>query len=276
MENNNLPVMVCSQPPVISEHLRDWHAQIAAVEDAVAQAPKDRGGLTKVKAIRAGLRKQFEQMEDQRKAVKAAVLAPYEAANRAYQSQVAEPMRKADETCKRFVDDVSDRLKSRCLEELKEYFAELVTQANLPWLTFDRCGVKVDMATAQKKDFAKERQQIYAFVQRITSEMRTISAMEDGRDLMPHYIRTLDLAQSVEAMQKQRQEERIVSRLLDQAKADAQAQADHLRDLRRADPDAPIPQEKTFSVTFTVTATVPMLRGLRAWLDSNHYSWEET
>lgn len=277
MEDKNLPVMVCSQPPVISSNLRDWHAQIAAVEDAVANAPKDREGLAKVKELRAELRKQFDKMEAQRKAVKAAILAPYDRANEAYKKQVAEPMRITDEVCKRFVDDVSDRMKARCLDELKGYFAELVVQANLPWLTFDRCGVKIDMATTQKKDFAKERQQICSFVQRISSEMRTLSTMEDSKELLGYYIKTLDVAQAVAMCQQHKREQQAVERLLDQEQEKIRQEESHIQAMTDAVPEAAplIQQEKIFTVTFTVHGTIPMLRGLKAWLDNNHYQWEE-
>ena len=271
---NDIPILVCSSPPEISENIVDMRKRIFSAMEQVKSTPKTKEGLASVKELRAKLRADFEVMEAQRKAVKKAVLGPYEEANEHYKNLIAYPMSQADDACKCFVEEVQNSFKAACEAELRKYFGELVTSYNIPWLTFDRAGLKIDMATAQKKDYKKERVFLFEFVKRVSDDLQVISEMENAVDILENYIRTLDLTSAM-AYAKFKNERRMEAESIRNS-VTQKAEADRAHDAVIASAmGEPTPQEKTFSCTFTVTATIARLRGLKAFLDGNHYEYTE-
>jgi biopolymer transport protein ExbB/TolQ len=68
-------------------------------------------------------------------------------------------------------------------------------------------------------------------------------------------------------------------RIADENRAHREARQAQAAQLRQAMPEigtVVMPQmEKKFQVTFTVTATMPMLRGLKAWLEDKKIEYQE-
>ena len=123
--NEPVPMLVCTQPPVISENLMDLQERVNSITEMIIQLPKEPESVPQVKKARADLRKYFDSLEEQRKAVKAAVMAPYNEAEAKYKALVSGPIQQADKLCKDFVDGVELSMKQECESGLREYFEEL-------------------------------------------------------------------------------------------------------------------------------------------------------
>ena len=108
------------QLPVIEEQLRTAKDFVdKTVTDAMSLVCTEETVQT-VKAARACLNRQFSELEEQRKAVKAAVLDPYNRFEAVYKECVSDAFRRADADLKRKVADGESEMKRRCEDGLRE------------------------------------------------------------------------------------------------------------------------------------------------------------
>lgn len=190
----------CVSPPVISENIA---AITAYIDDTLLQLSAlepTREGCSAAKALRADLRRHFDVLESQRKAVKNAVMEPYLAAEKAYKEKIATPMAAADSQLKDWIDAYQNAVKESCREELQAYFDELCDALHIDFVTFDQTGVVVDMATANLKDPKKARNTIHDFLNRVEEDRRTIAGMEHAGEIMAEYRQSLSLSAAIAAV----------------------------------------------------------------------------
>ena len=181
------------QLPVIEERLRSLKETVdKQVTDALALVCTEETVQT-VKAVRSDLNKQFQALEEQRKEVKRAVLGPYEQFEAVYKECVSDGFKRADAVLKVKISDVEAEMKRRCEEGLREYFSELCTAEHVEWLTYDRAGVTVDMASAKAKTPKKLREQLAGFVANVSRGVEMISSMDDAEEIMVEFKRTWTL-----------------------------------------------------------------------------------
>ena len=125
------------QLPVIEERLRDLKE---ATERRTGQAmsmvcaPET---LAAVKTVRAELNQEFAEMEAQRKAVKAAIMEPYDRFEAVYRDCVAVPFRQADADLKGKIEATEREIKEHCEEYLRHYFGELCAAHGVDFLTYE-------------------------------------------------------------------------------------------------------------------------------------------
>ena len=278
-ENKELiPILYCSQPAVISENLIDLSARLLNITERVKSLPREPGSLAEVKKMRAEMRKYFELLEKQRKQVKADVLAPYDHANAVYQDMVATPIDKTDKLCKAFIDDVENSIKQKCEDELRTYFRELCAVHGLLWLRFESCGVKVDMAMAKLKEPKKAKEHIKAVVESVSRACNMIQTMEHSGEILNEYANTLDLTRAISTVHDRHEAIDKLTRA-EEVRADAEGQRQNAAAALMAEaPEIAAtvqPMEKKFRTTFTVIASMPKLRGLKEFLEGNHYEYQE-
>ena len=264
----------CVSPPVISENIA---AITAYIDDTLLQLSAlepTKEGCAAAKALRADLRRHFDALESQRKAVKNAVTEPYLAAEKAYKEKIATPMAVADGQLKDWIDAYQNAVKESCREELQAYFDELCDALHIDFVTFDQTGVVVDMATANLKDPKKARNTIHDFLNRVEEDRRTIAGMEHAAEIMAEYRQSLSLSAAIAAVTDRHKRTEQATQDLEEAQQRT-AQAEHTRQALYVEVPEIIPTEEEYSVTFTVTAPLLKLKALKAYLDSNHYTYEE-
>lgn len=264
----------CVSPPVISENIA---AITAYIDDTLLQLSAlepTREGCSAAKALRADLRRHFDVLESQRKAVKNAVMEPYLAAEKAYKEKIATPIAAADSQLKDWIDAYQNAVKESCREELQAYFDELCDALHIDFVTFDQTGVVVDMAIANLKDPKKARNTIHDFLNRVEEDRRTIAGMEHAGEIMAEYRQSLSLSAAIAAVTDRHKRTEQAMQDLDEAQRRT-TQAEHTRQALYVEAPEIIPTEEEYSVTFTVTAPLLKLKALKAYLDSNHYTYEE-
>lgn len=262
------------QLPVIEERLRSMKDAVdKQASDALALVCTEDTVLT-VKGVRSALNKQFQELEEQRKAVKKAVLGPYEQFEAVYKECVSDCFKSADVQLKKKIDDVEIEIKQRCEDGLRKYFDELCVAEHVEWLTYDRAGIVVDMASAKAKTPKNLRDRLVNFVSEVSRGVNLISGMDDAEEIMVEFKRTLDAAQAISTVQERHrrieaEKEARASREAIQAREQAAA-----RKVEEAAPPVIQPPtenlaatEQTFKCTFTVHATKPQLRKLKEFLD---------
>ena len=261
------------QLPVIEERLRDLKE---ATERRTGQAmsmvcaPET---LAAVKAVRAQLNQEFAEMEAQRKAVKAAIMEPYDRFEAVYRDCVAVPFRRADADLKGKIDAVEQEVKERCEETLRRYFAELCAAHGVDFLTYEQTGVKVDMASAKQKTPKKLMEQMRMMVEGCAQAMAAIDGMEHGDEIAVEYKRCLDLTFAIQTVARRHQ------MLEAERQRKVEAAEACVRPAQEAPEVTPAPKRvqkaavETLTCTFTVTATRERLKLLKSFLDSNGYNY---
>lgn len=198
-------LIVVRQLPEIEERLRTVKDSVdKRVSDALSMVCTEET-VQAVKAERAKLNQEFAILEDQRKAAKKAVLEPYEQFEKTYKECVSDAFRRADADLKKKIDDVESEMKRRCEDGLRDYFAELCAVHHLDWLTYERAGIKVDMASAKAKTPKKLREQLVSFVAGVAESVERISSLDDAGEIMVEYHRSLDAAGAICAVKERHQ-----------------------------------------------------------------------
>lgn len=275
----NQPVLECTQVPIIVENLMDMAASYQAKRDYIATLPRDDEGMKAVKALRAEARKEFDALDEKRKEVKQKVMEPYNKAETIFKSFVTIPFNALDKACKEFSDSVEGEMKARCEEELKEYFSELCAVKGIHWLPWEKMGIKVDMATARLKEPKKAMETIKDKVEKVCADIDTISKefKENSGEYLAEYESCLDVSEAIRMVNSRREAQRIAEENRAQREARMQ-QSTLVREAIKVTEVGTVvapQQEKKFRVTFTVTATMPMLRAMKAWLEDKKIDYQE-
>ena len=112
-EKSTAALIEVRQLPVIAERLRQVKDQVEAMTSEASSLVCTAETVQAVKQKRADLRKQFDELETQRKAVKAAVMGPYEEFLKVYDECISAPFRIADNKLKEQIDGFENELKAR-------------------------------------------------------------------------------------------------------------------------------------------------------------------
>lgn len=285
MPDNEL--IVVKQLPIIEEQLHALKAQVdERVKNALELECTDETVQT-VKKARAELSKDFNSLEERRKAVKKAVLGPYEQFEAVYKECVSDAFKSADAELKNKINTTESEIKKRCEDVLRKYFWELCDVENIEFLKFENCGVKVDMASAKAKTPKKLKEQIKTFVQNVSNTVNQISEMPDAEEILVEYKETLDIGYALATVQaRHRKIEQEKAAQIERAAREAaeKERFEKIRDIApeavQADTAAPIAapveveQEKIYTCKFTVRATKTQLKALKIFMNSEGIQYE--
>lgn len=258
-----------AQLPVIEERLRAMKETVdKRVGEALALVCNEET-VQAVKAVRADLNKEFQVLEEQRKAAKKAVLGPYEQFEAVYKECVSDAFRAADAALKGKVDATEREIKQRCEDGLREYFAELCAAERIDFIRFEQSGVKVDMASAKQKTPKKLREQMADFLSGVARSVELISGMDYAEEIMVEFKRTLDAPAAISTVQERHR--RIEAEKEAQALREEQRarEAEAVAKVEAAAPptvEPPVGAEKVYRCSFSVVATKAQLRKLKEFL----------
>ncbi len=204
------------QLPVITERLSSlkdvWERRAAYAEAMVCTEDT----IQSIKKFRADINKEFSDIEVVRKAVKEAVMKPYNEFEAVYKECVTIPKQKAEKALMGKVNEVESEMKRRCEEGLREYFDELCAAHHLDWLSYEQAGIKVDMASAKSKVPKKLREQLVEFIVNVSENVERINSLDSAEEVMVEYQRTLDATQAIFTVQERH-------RRIEQQRADKEA-----------------------------------------------------
>lgn len=263
--------LVCVTPPKIVDNIASVSVYVKSVTDKLAALPKDKDGCAEAKAMRSALRRKLDSAEEQRKAVKKAVLEPYNAAERKYKEHISGPLQDADQQLKEWIDDYQNGVKQARQEELEDYFNELCGALHIDFLTFADTGVKVDMATANLQDPRKARNAIHDYLNKVEDDLRAIAAMEDGAAILAEYRVCKSLSAAIAAVEQRKVMQRQAEQTLAQH---APAQIPSAPITPAIEAPTKIEPEQTVKCTFTVKTTKRQIKKLKDFMDQEGISYE--
>lgn len=188
-------LIVVRQLPIIDEELRRVKAEIEKEVELALSMPCTEETKVEVKRVRAKLSKTLGTYEEQRKTVKKAILAPYDAFEAVYRECITEPLTEADAALQKKIAAVEDEVKMRTRESVEMFFNELIEAADvdLSFLTFARTEIKVGVSDTLKslKDAAR------TFVERVAGEVKMIAEHTYADEILVEYKTTLNASNAV-------------------------------------------------------------------------------
>lgn len=273
MKNDEIIRVV--QLPIIEQYFNDLNQEISQrVQTALSLACTEET-IGTVKKERAELNKMFAELEQRRKEVKEAVLAPYKRFEVIYNENVAAQMKAADDTLKRRIDDIETEIKKRCEEDLRRYFAEVCIVNRVDWLRYEDVGIKVDMASAKAKTPNRLRKEIKEFVETVLTDLDLISGMEHEEEILVEYKKCLNYANAVLIVRERHERIEAERKRQEQNAAEKEAVEKSVDKVERVIAlSLPKESEPQICCTFKVTDTKERLIALRNWMDENGYKFE--
>ncbi|WP_312611426.1 DUF1351 domain-containing protein [Oscillibacter sp.] len=283
-------LIIVKQLPVIEEHLLNLAGKIdQQVEAALSLACTD-STVNDVKKVRADLNKQFAALEEQRRAVKSAVLDPYDKFEQIYGKCVSSKFKMADGSLKRKIDDVEDVLRDQKEANVREYYMEkaaslYISPTEIP---FERACIKITLSASEKS----LREACDAFLGRIAADLAMIEQHEYRDEILVEFRQSLSGSQAVTAVlnhHRQIEEERKRAAKRTEAEAAAQQHAQEVQaavaqqealsaPTETAPQEAPTPvqqeAEPTLKATFTAYGTREQLGGLKNYMKENGIRYE--
>ena len=273
-------IIVVKQLPVIVE-------QLAQVKETVIQRVQTATSLVctdetvkEVKKARAELNNEFKQWEEKRKEVKTAVMTPYEKFEAVYKDCVSDTYKKADADLKAKIGGVEKELKDKKAAEVKAYFDEYLECKNIDFVTFEQANINITLSASIKS----LKEQAKAFINRIDDDLALIDAQEHKAEIMVEYKKTLNASAAVTGVNARFKAIEDEKRRIEEAEERKAAEEQHIAEITSALPEPepepeiipPVeeqPQEKVYTLRFTVTGTKDKLRELKAFLDNGGYTY---
>ena len=274
-------IIVVKQLPVIVEQLAQVkEAVVKRVETATSLVCTDET-VKEVKKARAELNAEFKAWEEKRREVKTAVMTPYEKFEAVYKDCVSDTYKKADADLKAKIDGVEKELKDKKADEVKEYFNEYLESAGIDFVTFEQANINVTLSATMKS----LKEQAKAFIDRIDDDLALIDTQEHKAEILVEYKKTLNASAAVTGVNARFKAIEDEKRRIEEAEERRAAEEQHIAEITSALPEPepepeiipPVeeqPQEKVYTLRFTVTATKAKLRELKTFLDNGGYKYE--
>lgn len=286
----NEELILVKQLPVIEEHLLSLAGAIDQQVDAALSLACTESTVKDVKRVRADLNKQFTALEEQRKAVKAAVLGPYEQFQQVYDKCVSTKFKLADENLKNKINDVEDVLRDQKEANIREYYIEKAASLHISEteIPFERASIKITLSASEKS----LRDACDTFLNRIAEDLAMIEQQEYRDEILVAFRQCLSGAQAVTTvLNYHRQIEEEQERAAKRAEAEAAAQQ-HAQEVRAAVAQqealsAPVEEafqenvepatnedDEILRVPFVAIAARRKLRGLKNYMKENGIRYE--
>lgn len=274
------------QPAIIEERLRAMQQQIEEKAVAAMALVCTEENLQTIKALRAEIRNDFAEIEEQRKAAKKIALESWNQFEAMYKESISETVSRVDADLKSKVSEVENGIKAPCEAGLREYFTELCEAEGVQWLTYERAGIVVDMTSARQKVPKKLREKITQFVTRVSHGVALIADMDNAEEIMVEFKRTLDAAEAISIVQDRHRRveaERVAMQTRQEA---VRAESVHVAEVKAAEEAFSLPSvvppvnvsqpgaEKCY-VAFKVTGTLEQIIALKKFLMDGGYQYEQ-
>lgn len=273
-------IIVVKQLPIIVEQLQEVKAEVTAKVEQALSLVCTEDTVKDVKKVRSELNKELKDYEERRKAVKKAIMTPYEQFEAVYKDCISDTYKKADTELKGKIDSVENELKEKRRKEVWYYFEELCKANSLDFITFENTNINVTLSASMKS----LKEQAKAFVDKIVDDLNLIDTQEHKDEILYEYKQSLNVSNAITTVAnrykaieeaKAREEER---KAREQAEAEATAKVESVVEAvapPTVEPIAPpVEEEKTYTLKFTVRGTMPQLKALKEFLNNGGYDYE--
>ena len=186
-------LIVVEQLPIIKYKLEQLSKEIKEKVDRANSLVVNDDTVKEVKQVRASLNKEFNELEEQRKKVKSAIMAKYDEFNEIYVENVSNLYKDADTQLKEKIDNVENQLKQEKIEELELFARQHFEFNNIDDIVnFDDIGLNITLSASMKS----LKDQVLAFVEKVVNDLKLIELEEYKDEIMVEYKNTKDFTQA--------------------------------------------------------------------------------
>ena len=280
------------QLPIIEDRVKELGEKVRQRVETATSLVCTEDTYKEIKKERAELNKEFAAMEEQRKAVKKAILAPYDRFDETYKEYVAKPYQDADKQLGDKIREVENDLKHTKEKEVKDYYAEYLTSKGLDFPDFVATRIKITMTDSVKKLKGQAKE----FIDFIAKDVDAIRGMEHADEILVEYKRdfilssaiarvtarhkAIEAEQAAEAERKARvqAQQEVAAKVQQEAEIVAETQQENVA--CEATLEAPVAQptmeEKTeYVISFRVSGSKDKLKALKRFLEEGGYKYEQ-
>lgn len=278
---NNL--IVVEQLPKIKQQLKIISDEVEKKIEYALSLECTEESKNEVKNARSELNKIKTTLEERRKAVKSAVLTPYEEFEVVYNELVKDKLMKADATLKIKIDDIEIEQKQQKESELRDFYKEYTVKYNLEemQIPFETVGLNITLSASMKS--LKER--IVAFCEKIANDLKLIELEEYKDEIMLEFKNSLDFANSkMKVIERHKQLELMKQREEELArKKEEEAKiVEKVEEVVEPEIVAPVEIETTtledteeqYVISFTVHGTREQIMKLKQFLNEEGLHYE--
>lgn len=269
-------MIAVKQLPIIVEQLQQVKAEVAAKVDFALRLVCTEDTVKDVKKVRSELNKELAEYEASRKAVKKAILTPYEQFEVVYKDCVSDTYKKADTELKRKIDSVENELKAQKAAEVKAYFDEYLQSKGIDFVTFESAHINVTLSASMKS----LKEQAKAFIDKIADDLALIDTQEHKDEILYEYKQSLNVSNAITTVTNRYKAIEAAKAAEEERKAREQAAAEAAAKVEAVAPPTvepiapPVEEEKTYTLKFTVRGTMPQLKALKEFLNNGGYDYE--
>ncbi len=265
-------LIIIKQLPQIEEHLRELSLEIDKKVEQAKSLICTEENVKAIKQVRADLNKEFKEVEQQRKAVKEQVLAPYMQFEEVYRQYISDKYKSADVDLKNKVDSVESELKAQKEQNIKDYFEEYKIENKVDFVTYEQAKINVTLTASMKS----LKEQAKGFIDKIVDDLKLINTQENQAEILVEYKKHLNVSRAITEVADRKkalleiEQQRAESNL----EKERQEIEQKMQQLANAVKGPEAPQEKIYTITFTVTGTAPRLKQLKDYLLREGYQYE--
>lgn len=186
-------LMKITQKAIIEEQLKTISDEIQKRVDYAEKLVCTIDTIKDIKKQRTILRNQFNDLETQRKQVKAEFQAPYLRFEKVYKELISDKYKNADVQLKRKIDNVESELKLQKENNIREYFNEYCESEGIDFVKFEQIGLNINLSTTEKS----LREQVKSFIDKVKSDIELIQHEDNFAEIMIEYTKHLNVSRAI-------------------------------------------------------------------------------
>lgn len=266
-------LITLEQLPVIKYALEQLSIDIKERVDRVDSLIVNEETIKETKQLRASLNKEFNELEEQRKAIKNAIMQKYNDFEEIYKEKVSNLYKNADATLKEKIDNVERELKAEKEIELREFFNQYKEEYNLENIvTFEMIGLNITLSASMKS----LKDQIVEYCKRVNDDIETILLDDDKDELFLEYkMNGLDYTKAKATLltrKKQLAELKKQSSIIEEQQKQNEIVEERIDEL--VAPKPLFEEEEILEVSFTIKATKEKILKLKQFLKEEEIEYE--
>lgn len=282
--SNTAELIRVVQLPEIEEHLQSIKVAVTQkVNDALSLICTE-DTVKSVKAVRADLNKDLKDFEERRKAVKKAIMSPYEQFEAVYKECISDTYKKADAELKAKIDSVENELKEAKRTEVEAYFEECSKSVGVDFVKLSDLNLNITLSASVKS----LKRQVKEYFDKVIQDLALIATLEHTTEILVEYRKTLDVSDAVLTVQERHKEIAEQEKRNAEASIIAEKQAETVEKVEKAVRESvaeeisapeveeapPEGNEPVYEATFRVTGTLAQLKALKKFLNDGGYQYE--
>lgn len=282
--SNTAELIRVVQLPEIEEHLQSIKVAVTQkVNDALSLICTE-DTVKSVKAVRADLNKDLKDFEERRKAVKKAIMSPYEQFEAVYNECISDTYKKADAELKAKIDSVENELKEAKRTEVEAYFEECSKSVGVDFVKLSDLNLNITLSASVKS----LKRQVKEYFDKVIQDLALIATLEHTTEILVEYRKTLDVSDAVLTVQERHKAIAEQEKRNAEASIYAEKQAETVAKVEEAvqqsnageisapevEEAPPEENEPLYEATFRVTGTLSQLKALKKFLKDGGYQYE--